>query len=221
MENKILLQGLIDNYNQPAIKGLIQSLASFCPPLAIGDAMMNSYLNENKERKLRIIFDTLNDGSYTLSEADIYNNDFLFAYFSTVNYVMRSRTDDKAKRFSEMLKGVYSNNISVDEFEDLCFVLEQLTDKEFAALSIKLKFEKKYLNLEKKEIDPIKDYWEEYVNSVCSELNLEKERTFMLLEASVRKGCFKINDLWGGNQNHWGSTTPLFQMLCSVLKEME
>jgi hypothetical protein len=220
MNRNDLIQTLTENYESPEIRTLIQSISTFHPVLGIVDAAMSSFLNKRKEKRFRIIFDKLNEGNYILSKEDLYNDDFLYAYFSTINYVLKSRTDEKAEKFAKILKGVYSHEISVDNFEIYMFVLDQLSDREFTALSIKLSFEADYGEDESLNFEMLKSkHWEPFMMKICEVLNTNKEDAKIMLEILNSKGCFRIANTFGGNQERFGDTTEIFRRLCEVLNK--
>jgi hypothetical protein len=219
MNKAEFFQDISQLYNSPQIKGLIQAISSFEPVFGVVDAAMNSYLSNLQQCRFRIIFDKLNNSNFILSDEDIKDNDFLYAYFSTVNYVLRARTDEKAERFAQILKGVYSRDITVDDFESYTYILDQLTDREFTILKIKLEFEKEYCGDESENFEMLKSkHWGLFMDRICSNLNISFEEANILLEIVSLKGCFEIALTYGGNSQKFGDTTPIFQRLCVALE---
>lgn len=218
MNKEVVFNSLVELYKTPEIKGLIGALSMYGPIISVVDTAMSAFITKHQEKQLRIIFDKLNGSEYLLTEADIYNNDFLYAYFSTVNYVLRSKTDEKASRFASILKGVFSKEITIDQFEDYTFTLNQLTDREFLVLSIKLKYEnihKSNNNLNSQIKSDV--YWDKFMAEVSEILNTDNDSIILIIKLASMKGCYDIDLLWGGNPECKGETTQLFQGICNSL----
>ena len=218
MNKVFVLQELKNFYTSPMIRTLIQALSIGTPEFGVFDVALCSYLSEKQEKQFRIVFDTLNDGSHELSESEIYNNDYLYAFYSTVNYAMKSRTDEKARKFAEILKGLYAKEIQIEQFEDYIHTVDQLTDREFTTLAIKHKYEQRYLGNDSEDFEILKGHWDEYISEVCCVLITNKIEVLLILESASRKGCYNIANIWEGNPERFGDTNLLFQRICDALK---
>ena len=104
----------LENYyiSNSYLRGLIQLL----PVASAIDTILSNYIYKRQAEKLRTFFDKLNNGDVVLEMTDLENNDFLHAYFSTMNYVLTARTDEKVERFAEILKAVYTKKINIEQF---------------------------------------------------------------------------------------------------------
>ena len=111
MKTELIL--LSESYEKsPIIKSLVQLI----PGGGSVDSYLTTKLNNMKAERMKIFFDKLQSGQQELSENIIETNDFLHAYFCTVDYVLRTKSEDKIKRFAEILLGLAANKINFNEF---------------------------------------------------------------------------------------------------------
>ncbi len=145
MNNKSLIEVLYDQYeNDPGIRMFVEALSIGIgiPINTVVDSFIGKKVKEMNASRLKCFFDELNSGDIELDEALIENQEFLHSYFSVVNYVARSKNDEKAIRFARIIKNLYNKKIDVNQFEDYTSIFDELTDREFAILSIKHKYER-------------------------------------------------------------------------------
>jgi hypothetical protein len=209
--------------NNVVLKGLIQILSSGGLPIgSVIDSGLSTFLNNQKVKKLKIFFDKLNDGKVILDQADIENNDFLHAYFATVNYVLNTRTDEKAARFAEILKGLYSKEIDIDQFEDYSSIFNEISEREFYFLSKKMEYEQKYTlkNGELNEAQVVNLYWKEFKEEVINTLGIGAGEFDGIIIRVQRTGCFSdFKGYWENDHERKGLTTELFHKIYSLLNK--
>jgi len=218
----ITLTTLYDSYdNQPIIKSLIQLIAVNGIPIgSLIDTSLGKYVSNLKSNRLKIFFDELNAGEIELTDDIIEQNDFLSAYFSTINYIIRTRSDEKIKCFARILKKLNSGNIDINEFEDFTSIFNELSEREFAILIIKYQFEQ---NNEKntKELNPAQltaSYWDDFKSEVCLKIGLPEKELDPMLVRLQRTGCYnKHKGYWEDGSNERGDTTELFKRLYELI----
>ena len=209
---------LYESYeNRPAIKGLIQILTVYGLPVgAIADTVLGTYVNKIKADRLRVFFEELNTGDAVLTEDSITNTDFLHAYFSTVNYVIRTRSDDKLKRFARILKNLYIDKVTIDEYEDYTSIFNDLSDREFSVLCLKYSFETKHSS-NSNNLNPLQltsSYWEQFKKEVCSLINIDETEFNPILVRIQRTGCYVTHKgYWNESAEDIGDTSELFKKL--------
>ena len=105
---------LYDSYEkQPIIKSLIQILSvNGLPVGSVVDTSLGVYVNNLKLNRLKCFFDELNSGNVELTDDLIEQNAFLSAYFSTVHYIVRTRSDEKMRNFARILKKMNDKTIN-------------------------------------------------------------------------------------------------------------
>ena len=225
---KAFITTLYESYDtSPVIKGLIQALNVAGIPLgAMIDSSLGSIVNKIQTERLRTFFDELNRGNVVLDEAQIESNDFLHAYFETTAYVLRTRSNDKIIRFARILKKVYSGSLLIEDFEDYTKIFNDLTDKEFAMLSILYKHEQKHkLNPEKlSSLKLIGSYWEDFKTEIINSLNIKETEINSYLVRLQRTGCFMRFNTDGilmdkADPDEKGNTTELFNTIMNLIKE--
>jgi len=216
-QSEDLLLELHGTYEQnPILKGLIQII----PYGGIPDALISTYANKLKAKKLRAFFEQLNEGEFELTKEMVLNNDFLNAYFSTLNYVLRSRSDIKFRAFAEILKALGSNKITPDEHEDYSKIFDDLTEREFMILSIKHDFELTHEHTYP-NINPLQrtsKYWAQFKSMVFEKTNINDNEMQAMLIRIQRTGCYlKFTGYWDESTDQVGDTTEIFSILKKII----
>ena len=132
-----LTLSLLDRYgNNVVIRSLIQLV-----PLGIGSAIdtaLGMQLSQIQiERAIRF-FDRLHENGLALTDKELKQEDFLHCFIVTVDAALKSRRLEKVDLLADLLNGgVRSGYISgADEYEEVLDVLDDLSYRELAALSI-------------------------------------------------------------------------------------
>jgi len=219
---KAFITTLYESYdNDPTIKGLIQALSLYGIPLGpMIDSTIGTFVNKMKSDRLHTFFDELNSGDITISEEQIESNDFLHAYFSTVNYVIRTRSDNKIESFARILKNLNAGKINIAEFEDYTSILNELSEREFYILAKKYKYEQKHKvnNPEMNSGELTSSYWDNFEETTCLKLGISKEELDPMLVRIQRTGCYrKYTEYWEDEANQRGETTELFKILYGLI----
>jgi hypothetical protein len=219
---KAFITTLYESYDtNPTIKGLIQALSLSGMPIGpIIDSTIGTFVNKMKSDRLHTFFDALNSGDITISEEQIESNDFLHAYFSTVNYVIRTRSDNKIESFARILKNLNVGRINIAEFEDYTSIFNELSEREFTILSIKHKYEQDHKE-DVTEMNPAQltsSYWSDFVKTTCSRLSMSQEELDSMLVRIQRTGCYnKHKGYWEDGPNERGNTTELFRIIYELI----
>lgn len=202
--------------SKPAIKALIQST----PVGAAADIILSGYINRMKAEKLRLFFDQLGNGDIELTDDDISDNDFLHAYFSTVNYVLQNRSELKIKAFAEILKSLHRDKIELNEFEEYEQILNELSEREFLILSVKYQLENHAATIPG-ELNPAQrtgTYWRDFKDEIKTKLGLEADELNAMLIRVQRTGCYsKHKGYWDSSHEEEGDTTHIFRTLINVI----
>lgn len=220
---------LYESYEKhPFVRTLLHAL-NIMPGLPEVDTVISNYIKNLKTEKLKLFFDELSTGTVELTENIIESNDFLHSYFSTVNYVVRTRSDEKVKRFACILKSLAYQRINADEFDDYIAILNELSEREFTILALKYKYELGFLpeigeteyrsNGEVQNPKQITNlYWKRFSEEIINKLNLEEDEFSSLLIRLQRTGCYVIHKGYYDSKNdHDGNTTALFKKIYSII----
>lgn len=212
----------------PFVRTLLQALN--IPGVSQADAVISTYINNLKAEKLRLFFDELNNGTSELTENIIESNDFLHSYFSTVNYVIRTRSDEKVKRFAHILKSLAHQKINADEFDDYIAILDELSEREFTILALKYNYELKFLpeigETEYRSNGVIQNpkqitnlYWKGFIEEIINKLNLDEVEISSMLIRLQRTGCYIAHTGYYDSKNDSdGNTTALFKKLYFIIQ---
>lgn len=207
---------------KPILRALIQAITYYELPIgSVGDSILNTYVNNLRAEKIRTFFEELNKGELELTEDVIKNNDFLHSYFSTINYVLRNRSDLKIVAFAKILKSLYHHNISIDEFEDYVKIFDELSEREFLILSIKHNFEKHAATLQN-EWNPAQrtsSYWKDFKKEIKEKLSIDTAELNAMLIRIQRTGCYmKHTGYWDSSHEEEGDTTAHLQTIINIVQ---
>lgn len=224
MKTELIL--LSESYEKsPIIKGLIKLI----PYGSSIDAYISTKLSNMRSARLKTFFDALNNGTMELTESIIETNDFLYSYFSVLNYVLRTRSDEKVERFANILLALATKKINFDEFDDYSSIFNELSDREFAILALKYEYEKRFLP-EKGETEYRSNgiiqnpkqvtglYWNDFKNEVISTIGVDIEEFNSLLIRLQRTGCYSVHKgYFDSSIDEDGDTTVLFKKLHKIV----
>ena len=224
--NKSLIETLYDQYqNEPGVRLFVEAISASTgfPVGAVIDTFVGTRVKEIAASRLRSFYNELNNGDIILNENLIENDDFLCSYFAVVNYVTRSKSDEKAKRFAKIIKGLYKKDFNINQFEDYTSIFNQLSEREFIILCLKLEFEENQNHIleDLKPLDPYQKtnpYWSKFVAKIQESLNIENEELSSLLIRLERTGCYKIHFGHYEGEDGIGDTTVIFKKLYEIVK---
>lgn len=127
------LNWIAKSYNDNrALRLMVQLL----PYGGLIDKTLSSFYIKEKERRLKVFFDELNQGNINLSEEEIQNDEFLHKYFITARAVVDTRRDEKIRYFAHLLQNCNSPllNRNLDNYDDFLGILDELTFQEIKIL---------------------------------------------------------------------------------------
>ena len=108
---------------------------------------------------------------------------------------------------------------SIDDFEELLSILDELSYKEILVLSKLYKFEIEYKNSDSKsDGERAKLFWESFVIEIVTELNIKKDEVVSHMQRLQRTGCYEVIDTFWGNDKRLGHLTPTFYRLVDLLE---
>jgi DNA-binding MarR family transcriptional regulator len=203
---------------QPLIIGLIKALG---PIPKMVDGFLGTRITNLRAKRLHHFYEELNSGDVELSQDLIDNDTFLHAYFSTVEYVARTRSDEKIKRFAKLLKSWYAEDITIDYFEDYINTFNDLSDREFLILSILFRHEQRNPLVD--EPNPMKKaqhHWQQFTEEIQETLSIEPPELAAMLLRMEGKGCFmRLLGYYDSMNTGIGYTTSLFQQIHDIVHQ--
>ncbi|BFM45262.1 hypothetical protein CFS9_39030 [Flavobacterium sp. CFS9] len=231
MQNKSLREILHDQYqNEPIIRlfvELIGSALGFPISSVVFDTLIGIKAKETAANRMRSFYDELNNGDIQLDETLLENDDFLHSYFSVVNYVIRSKSNEKASKFAKIIKSLYKQDINVQQFEDYSSIFDELTEREFIILCIKRDFENtinpiEIISEDKKMKNPFQittSYWNDFFKEVDKVLNISPKELEALLIRAQRTGCYVLHTgYWDMSNVGCGDTSVIFHKIYDIIK---
>jgi len=217
----------LEAYNNKYVRSLIQLV-----PFGIGssiDTYLTEVIKEAGNKRMKLFFGNLDNDNIAISKTLMENEDFLYCFFKTTDYVVRTRRKEKIIFFSKLFGNLCHENINFDAYELKCNILDELEYQE-----IKILFELK--NLEDGTLDELiqnnfmtesnKDRWRGFLFYLSKKLEIEVKELAPMVSRLQRTGCvhlwYNINssiDLDNGQKvrTNPARTTPLFNSLYSLI----
>lgn len=179
--------------SHPMLRGLVQII-----PLGVGsalDSVLTTHLENIREDRLRTFFDEIEKGEVALSPEVIESEDFLHAYFSTLNAAAKTRRREKIKLFAHLLlSGATGRGVNnSDEYEDYLAILEDLSYRELVLLAA-LERNETFGGLRTAE-NPhatVAEYWNLFLTGAALSLGISKDEVAGMLVRLTRTGCFEF-----------------------------
>ena len=195
------------------------------------DLLLDGIVKKMKARRYKILFDAIKAGEIELSENIIESDDFLSSFFTTIEYVDRTRSDEKIKRFAKIFIQIAEKKITYNEFEDYTSIFNELTDREFAILCIKYNHEQRFLPevgetefksnynvLNPKQVTDL--YWNDFKAEAILATNIDPNEFSPMLERLQRTGCYLVHKgYYDSGKEADGDTTSIFKKLYGLIKK--
>ncbi len=197
------------------IEGMSQELESFYSnkflraivqlvPFGIGsafDTYLTETINSAQNKRLKLFFSDLDKGKIELTEEIIQNEDFLYCFFKTLNYVTKTRRLEKIQFFANLFANL-PHEIRYDDYEILCKILDDLDYIELNILFQIKMFETGGLDekvVKKFGNQPGISKWEELLHFISKDLSIELDQLIPMISRIQRTGC--IGFLYNINSN--------------------
>ena len=194
--------------NHSVIRGLVQLI-----PCGIGSAIDTALITKVKnirQKRLRIFWDELATRNILLTEEMIQNEDFLHAYFATVQAVLRTRHQDKIRLFSRLLVNYTRGNPidTIDEYEEFLAILNDLSIREFYVLTLLSDYEQKQPNIVPTSVQA-DTFWSRFLEDVENKVGIPQKEMPGFLARLSRTGLYTaFTSGHIGYKGNQGRTTP-------------
>lgn len=205
-------------------QSVIRSLIQIFPFGGVLDTYLTSTFNNILIERSKTFFDELNTGKCILTPELIENEDFLHAFFSTFKNAIHTRQKAKIRFFARLLNNLPEVK-NINEFEDYLKILDELTYREIYILYTLHEFESEVcsdiLGNNRTYIKLINSnkYWNDYVNKLILDLNINSDEIPGLIHRISRTGCYMEFTGWANSDNDGsGHTTEVFDKLINLIK---
>ena len=203
------------------IRGLIQLI-----PFGVGsafDVVTAVKFSQIREERIRVFFDEIASGSIELTPEVIESEEFLHAYFSTLNAVTHTHRKEKIKLFAKLLTSTLRENLTskIDEYEEFLKILEELSYREFVILTKLESYEDRFPKRSgENDLQRVSRFWDDFSTEVKGELQIQSNELDASLTRLNRTGCYEtftgaFLSYTGGK----GKLTPIYYRLKSLLVE--
>lgn len=187
------------------------------------DAGLVAIVSDFRESRVVAFFDEIASGELEITDDLIRSNDFLHAYFSTLNAAQRARTAQRAQLYARLLKGAVRSSELGDAYAEHLDVLNSLSDRELCCLM-------KLQDLERSRAADLdagiiasegaaaSSYWGEFKDLVADECGVAAEELSPFLTRLMRTGAYQALNVWGGDLSQPGVTTSVFTTVARLLE---
>lgn len=171
------------------IRALIQLV-----PFGIGssvDVLIELKIKELKEKRLQTFLEEIEEQLENYSLEILDSENFLHCYLITIQSVLKTRREEKIRLFANYFANAISTNFfeSIDEYEELLSILDELSFKEIQLLNVLSKFEENHPFEEKKsKITTIEEYWDDFKKEISTQFQHSEDYIQSLILRLTRSG---------------------------------
>ena len=223
MSGQNLVERLAERYKDSPLRGLVQ----FTPLTAALDTALLGAWTTTRHRRFEALLDALNDGTHTLTQEDIQREEFLHAFFTTVEATLRTQRHEKIAWFGRLLLACFGANaghLPASEHEDMLKVLDDLSYREIGILVLLLDYERRHETNgdDSARRRQAKGFWDDFTSEACAKFGIPGEELPGMLVRLARSGMYTdFPEGFGG----WGEppqilsyVTPNFKRLARTIR---
>lgn len=205
--------------SNPVVRALMQLV-----PGGIGsaaDVLIMDHVDRIKQKRLHAFFEALQQGDVQMTTDLLANDDFLHCLDATLRAAVRARRYEKISLFARLLDQgfVRGKARSVEDYEDLVSVLDDLSYREWQALLL--------LDCYLADAPPadnpllrVSAVWDRFVADLDTELCVEPAEASSFMNRIARTGLY--NEITGAYWDYTGgkgAPTPKLSRLKELLQQ--
>lgn len=212
------LEAFVSN---PVVRALLQLV-----PGGIGsalDVLLMDRVDGIKQRRLKVFFEALKEGKVHLSAELIDSDDFIHCFDATLRAAVRARRDEKIRLFANLLdRGlVQEKTKSIEDYEDLIGVLDDLSYREWQALMLL----DGYLASAAPHDNPLQrvmSFWDEFVRDLEAQIGVDAGEASSFMNRIARTGLYnEITGMYWDYMGGKGMPTPKLRRLKQLIETSE
>ncbi len=169
---------------------VLRTLIKALPIGGIVDNTLANIYTKEKERRLKVFYNELANGSLNLTNEYINTDDFLHKYFITLHAVIETKRDEKIKFLARLLNNSESPlaNTATDYYDDFLKALDELTYQELYILITLRKIEREF-EADNKNLDFFKvQVYASLKEKLMSSLGISENEVYAILIRLERTG---------------------------------
>lgn len=193
MQALLLFETLLKRYEKNVV---LRALAQLVP-LSVGsalDAALLTKLQQIHADRAREFFDALESGSTPLKPELLESNDFLHCFFATSKAALRTYRVEKIQAFARLLNALATAGkfSGVDEYEEYLGILDDLSSRELAVLTLLDQYESKFpKNADENDLGRANRFWNDFCIEMESSLAIPAQEIDAVLTRLNRSGCYE------------------------------
>lgn len=201
-------------------------LKAFCqsnPVTAALAAFISSSIEEELERKSKILFEELSAGRLSINKASLSQNDLLWKLEIACRAIHRTKREEKIKIFAHLILGAEEKGAvrDSDEFEYYFTIVDELNYRELELLKV---LDRYYQELREKDFfsdkelhNEVSNNWPAFLNEAAEKLSIGEFEVGNMLQRLASKGCYE--PLRGYGSPIGGHLTHTYDRIKEILKK--
>jgi hypothetical protein len=207
----------VDYAENPVIRAMLRLIPGGVGSAA--DVLIVHRADQIKKERIRTFFDALGNGQVALTPELINSNDFIHSLDATLRAALRSRRAEKIQLFARLLeRGMIGNEAqSVDDYEELVGVLDELSYREWQALML---FEHHLANSpsDPNPLARVQPFWKTFVAELEDQLGVHQVEASSFMIRIARTGLYsEITGAYWDYTGGLGITTPKLERLIAIV----
>lgn len=176
----------------PALRLLLTTI--FPVVGSVLDVTATQMWHHMQSKRMRVLFEELDQGNVLLTEEHVANENFIHCFMVTSRAVVRTNRHEKIAMFARLLESVVSesNEFSIDKYEELLLILDDLSYREILALRILDKYSDSPREKDQNDLQWTVTFWEKFVHELCEKLQIQQDELKSFLARLARTGCYEV-----------------------------
>jgi hypothetical protein len=190
---QVVEEGDEDLQRHPLVHRLMEKLPTVVLQyIPIAGPALSGTLDAIYADRLRTFYTELAAGEHELNPRLIDSEDFLHAYFATVQAAARTKHRDKIRSFARLLRAAAREEIALEsEYEDYLQTLDDLSYRELCLLTTLASFEQQHPKHEDEtHLARVNAYWEVFVQAASDQCGVRPEELDSMMLRLVRTGTY-------------------------------
>lgn len=186
-----------------------------------------TYYDERQQTKIAHFIDEFKQGLISSEILEVAKDDIFHNAYITIEIIKKIRQNEKIQFFAKLFAG-YLNNIHSegnseqvhDDYEELAFVMEKITVKEFELLMLLYEKEQLHPNYSTELLPHTELYWESFTQKARTQLQLEINTVNAMLAKLNGTGLYlTITGTYYGYTGNRGHLTPIFYKMIQMIEK--
>jgi hypothetical protein len=202
---------------------VLRMIVKLYPPLAVAEAGVLGVYEYFRNRRMHVFGDEFLRLNLQVSEEQARERDFVDAFTATAKRVLNTSQDEKIRLFAHAFGNFVKGGAfdSVDAFEEVLSVLDDMSIREFQLLLLLRRHEEMNERIVgENRLHRANRFWQQFTKDAENELNIPPQELPGMLERLNRTGLYTtIIGAYLDYVGDRGHLTPIFDRFLMVLDQ--